>query len=432
MIDEDSPRPAKRQRPALFLSDSDEDDEKNDASKLQQNAPPELDIDIDAMFAGVEDDEDDELFNPKPMAAGLDVASLEREAEARHKKAAPSLTPYQVMPSSSPPRDVGHTGEQGQTKEKDEKKPKKKVARLDEARLLGPDGFPQLIKDTKHFKIRGKGHEAADLNRILQIYQFWTHRLYPKTPFKDTVNRVEKLCHSRRMNVSLSVWRDEAHGIVREKKAGAPSDEEDEDVVEAAEVHHASSPSGRSADDRGRAPSSQPPSHPPTSGTEADEDDWDFDAAIREEVARNAARGLQPTPDDGALPPSSPPQSDAPQTFDGDDDAVWAELDAMNDAAPSALSAPPANPNTSVAPDEDDEMWNQLDAMEESRQPVTASTPGGDDTEMQDIINQMEDISQPEPQPPPASITQDKILNPDGVADLSALAAEDDWEDMYV
>ena len=36
---------------------------------------------------------------------------------------------------------------------------------------------------------------------MLQVYQFWTHKLYPKTRFKETVDRVEKLCHSKRMQV---------------------------------------------------------------------------------------------------------------------------------------------------------------------------------------------------------------------------------------
>lgn len=44
--------------------------------------------------------------------------------------------------------------------------------------------------------------QASDLNRLLQVYQFWTHRMYPKTQFRDTVEQVEKLCHTKRMAVS--------------------------------------------------------------------------------------------------------------------------------------------------------------------------------------------------------------------------------------
>src|SRR5882762_10081140 len=45
--------------------------------------------------------------------------------------------------------------------------------------------------------------QTTDLNRLLQVYQFWAHKMYPKTQFKDTVDRVEKLCHSKRMHVRL-------------------------------------------------------------------------------------------------------------------------------------------------------------------------------------------------------------------------------------
>jgi hypothetical protein len=96
-------------------------------------------------------------------------------------------------------------------------------AKLDEARLLGADGFPALLKQTRGFVPKGKGHEVrvprwvrvlaqltrrsappqqADLNRLMSMYQFWAHRMYPKTQFRDTVKTVEKLCHSKRMHVS--------------------------------------------------------------------------------------------------------------------------------------------------------------------------------------------------------------------------------------
>nr|GAT53211.1 predicted protein [Mycena chlorophos] len=112
-------------------------------------------------------------------------------------------------------------------KDKEVKKPRKKLPRLDEGRLVGDNGFPQLIHDTKHFRVKGKGHEASDLNRLLNVYQFWTHKLYPKTPFKETVERVEKLCHSKRMQNMLSQWRDEAHG-----KPPPEPDADEDDVPE--------------------------------------------------------------------------------------------------------------------------------------------------------------------------------------------------------
>ena len=43
--------------------------------------------------------------------------------------------------------------------------------------------------------------QEKDLQRLLRIYQFWAHEMYPKGQFRDTVGRVEKLCHSKRMAV---------------------------------------------------------------------------------------------------------------------------------------------------------------------------------------------------------------------------------------
>jgi hypothetical protein len=49
-------------------------------------------------------------------------------------------------------------------------------------------------------------HESKveDLTRLMRVYNFWAHRLYPKVKFRDTVVRVEKLCHSKRMHASIS------------------------------------------------------------------------------------------------------------------------------------------------------------------------------------------------------------------------------------
>jgi replication fork protection complex subunit Csm3/Swi3 len=226
--DDDVPqRPKKRPRQTLFYEDSDDDVNVPGPSNTEivLKAPPPHDIDIDALFAGVDDD-DDEISRPLP--AIIDEEELTRQAEARFKKNPPPLSLHEILPSSSPARDQeGQNGRKGREKGKDdEKKVRRRQLRLDENLLLSPTGFPQLIKMTKDFRIKGKGHEvslltilllvrfvlyicflqAVDLDRLLRIYQYWTHQLYPKTTFTDTVERVEKLCHSRRMNVcSISI-----------------------------------------------------------------------------------------------------------------------------------------------------------------------------------------------------------------------------------
>jgi replication fork protection complex subunit Csm3/Swi3 len=156
---------------SLFLADSDDEDVLKVPRHDTQSAPPVIDVDIDAIFADVEDDQDD-LFTFKPLAPTLDTEALRREAELRHKNNVPDLTPHPILPSSSPPRDAGadqsaKPKQGGREAGKEEKKERRKPARLDEGRLLGLNGFPLLIKNTKNFKIKGKGHEVQSIIRRL-------------------------------------------------------------------------------------------------------------------------------------------------------------------------------------------------------------------------------------------------------------------------
>jgi replication fork protection complex subunit Csm3/Swi3 len=118
----------------LFLRGSDhENDEMPDAPPRRTDPQ----VDIEALFSGVDD-----------LPEGPGDGSR-----------APALTPHQIL-SSSPAHHLDD-GDNGQgEKDKDAKKPKKKIMRLDEGRLIGDSGFPQLMQDTKNVKIKGKGHEA--------------------------------------------------------------------------------------------------------------------------------------------------------------------------------------------------------------------------------------------------------------------------------
>lgn len=152
----------------LFLPD--EDDIEVDPASPRKSFVPRTDIDIDAIFADVdkEDDDLDDMDAAPDSSKPYNMEAAKRKAAAKYKNAKlPGLTPHQILPSSSPPRDFGDadTGK-GKGKGKDdkddgEKKERKKPMRLDDGRLIGPTGFPQLIKDTKNFRIKGKGHEVS-------------------------------------------------------------------------------------------------------------------------------------------------------------------------------------------------------------------------------------------------------------------------------
>lgn len=113
----------------LFLQGSDDENDE------MPDAPPQGRFDVDSLFSGVDNLPDD---TGSPTA----------------------LSQRQIL-SSSPAHHLDGDGDKdGGQQDKDAPKPKKKPMRLDEGRLISGSGFPQLMKDTKQLKIKGKGHEV--------------------------------------------------------------------------------------------------------------------------------------------------------------------------------------------------------------------------------------------------------------------------------
>ena len=50
--------------------------------------------------------------------------------------------------------------------------------------------------------------KIEDLKKLLSYYQLWAHKMFPKTQFSDTIEKVEKICHQRRMEAALKGWKD--------------------------------------------------------------------------------------------------------------------------------------------------------------------------------------------------------------------------------
>ncbi|KAK7020571.1 chromosome segregation in meiosis protein [Favolaschia claudopus] len=303
-VEEASTRPAPNDEPLFIHASDDEDDAMPDAPARRPADPAP---DMNAIFSAVDSITDDPGDNSRP----------------------PALTPHQIL-SSSP---AHHLNDEDEAKDgKDGAKPKKKKAmRLDEGRLI--ECFPQLIQDTKKIKIKGKGHEAGDLNRLLQVYQFWTHRLYPKTPFKDTVDRVEKLCHSRRMHNQLSQWRDEAHGI-------SPEGDEQNDKADAP-------PNSAHGDDAASSSHEAPPSLPPSSDVDGDarpsspeepEINEDDQAAMDVMARRNARQVSMAKRHD---PPSDQGDADIPRVE-------------------GSVSQPSTSTQAPAMVDDDSEFWDKV------------------------------------------------------------------------
>jgi replication fork protection complex subunit Csm3/Swi3 len=164
--------------------------------------------------------------------------------------------------------------------------------------------------------------QEQDLINLLKVYRFWSHQMYPKGQFRDTIGRVEKLCHSKRMGVALSVWRDEAHGVQRRDVDQDLSDDEgarskkdqNNTVIDIDDDDDDDKATGSI----GAGPSS--PSRPPSSPSEPmDDEDIDVDAIIREmeedrekEKQVQARKGIE---HDG-------------MQVDDDDQAIWDRMEA--------------------------------------------------------------------------------------------------------
>jgi replication fork protection complex subunit Csm3/Swi3 len=158
--------PCASSNPPLFLpSDDDEDLDEDTAPNAQPNRDANPNPDVDALFEGL-DDIDDSF---QELAPALDLDALRREADARNAHAVraeigatvPSAAEPTAAAKTSGGKGGGALGGIDGEGDDDGKKKRKPVPKLDEARLLGKDGLLQLVKDTKNFKPKGKGHEVV-------------------------------------------------------------------------------------------------------------------------------------------------------------------------------------------------------------------------------------------------------------------------------
>ena len=93
--------------------------------------------------------------------------------------------------------------EPGPGKRKKSLLPPKPRAKLDSARILGPNGFNLLFTRAKRLRFKGRGHETEDLRQLISFYKDWAHGLFPKLPYEDVIKMVERRCRTRDLHVSM-------------------------------------------------------------------------------------------------------------------------------------------------------------------------------------------------------------------------------------
>lgn len=71
------------------------------------------------------------------------------------------------------------------------------------SRLRGPRGLSVIPSWFKDIQLKGKGHEAEDLNTVVNRLEQWTHRLFPKYTFDDAIDKLEVLGKKNEVKVML-------------------------------------------------------------------------------------------------------------------------------------------------------------------------------------------------------------------------------------
>ncbi|OBT95491.1 chromosome segregation in meiosis- protein [Pseudogymnoascus verrucosus] len=81
--------------------------------------------------------------------------------------------------------------------------------KLDESRILSSRGIPKLRERARTLRLKGRGHEYGDADRLLGLYQTWLDELYPKAKFGDALRMVESAGHKRDVAVARRGWIEE-------------------------------------------------------------------------------------------------------------------------------------------------------------------------------------------------------------------------------
>lgn len=215
------------------------------------------------------------------------------------------------------------------------------TVKLDEDRLLSARGIPKLRSRAQKLKLKGKGHEWSDAERLLNFYQNWLDDLYPKARFVDALGMVEKMGHKRKLMTARGEWIEEG----RRRILGTDQDGEDE-MMPISAFEGTKTSDGNVA---GKEKASERPTTPPV-GDIPDEDDL-YEATPRR-VGRTVPVVNEPDEDDlNALIAESEGQdasrkkTPAAQEPEGDDlDALMAEAEShdagkTNDGAPKGQTA---------------------------------------------------------------------------------------------
>lgn len=204
--------------------------------------------------------------------------------------------------------------------------------------------------------LKGKGHEFSDVARLLNYYQLWLDNLYPRAKFADGLQLIEKVGHSKRMQIMRKEWIDEGKpGYLKDKGRKKQNEERETDDLYGDERQadkHDPNTAAADGDDSLFIPDTRPSGTTANTENDMPEDD-DLDALLAEQETAPAQRSTF----------RSRAAKELESEGEDDLDALLAEQETRR-APLSTASAPKSvsKPNPSPFEDEDDDL-DDLDAL---------------------------------------------------------------------
>jgi replication fork protection complex subunit Csm3/Swi3 len=225
--------------------------------------------------------------------------------------------------------------------------------------------------------LEGKGHEFSDVARLLNYYQLWLDNLYPRAKFADGLQLVEKVGHSKRMQIMRKEWIDEGKpGYIRDKGRNRNDDYEQEKETDdlyggdkpAEDKNTSRVAAPQAAEEEGDSlfiPDSRDSGKDLSNENDLPEDD-ELDALLAEQDASISTSNVQPRLSNNT---KTGMDVDVDIDSEGEDDldALLAEQETRRHPAPSvsvSASAPKSKAKPKSSPfDEDDGDDDDLDAL---------------------------------------------------------------------
>jgi replication fork protection complex subunit Csm3/Swi3 len=281
-------------------------------------------------------------------------------------------------------------------------KARRKIPKLDDSLLLSARGLPKLRKlsrdgqISRKLRLKGKGHEFSDAQKLLGYFQLWLDDLYPRAKFADALQMVEKAGHTKRMQIMRKEWIDEGKpGYLSRDSNDAEPGRRDE--------------SGRT----------------PVEGEQQKEVSTTQEGHLQSAGGHQSIFGNSGNLDDLFIPdPNNKPQEDLDHDEPEDDD-----LDALLAENSLAINRTTAVRQKAIADESEGE--DDLDALladQDSRKTIAPRNPKADneyapeDDELDALLAEQSTLSAHPPTGPPPTAAAE----PEGEDDLDALLAEQD------